>query len=205
MSIIEWAKLAKTALLKKMRQKYLYMNQNPKYSQYSIGQFTYGEPIVVGWGEGATLKMGSFCSIASDVVILLGGNHRMDWVTSYPFNVFWQEFSHIPHPTTTKGDVVIGNDVWIGGKAVILSGVTIGDGAVIGTCSVVTKDVEPYAIVAGNPARPIRKRFSNDQIEHLLKIKWWDWDIEKIKFHMPLILSTNIQQFIDKCLLDHSK
>lgn len=94
--------------------------------------------------------------------------------------------------------MVIGNDVWIGVNACVLSGVRIGDGAVVGACSVVTRDVPPYAIVAGNPARLVRKRFDDETIEELLKIKWWDWDIERIKENLPLLLSENVKDFAEK-------
>ena len=101
------------------------------------------------------------------------------------------------HPAT-KGNVIIGNDVWIGYKATIMSGVTIGDGAVIGACSVVTKDVKPYEIVAGNPAKVIRKRFSDEIIIQLLKIAWWNWPIEKIKAEIEFLCNNNIEKFIER-------
>ncbi|MDH5184911.1 MAG: CatB-related O-acetyltransferase [Gammaproteobacteria bacterium] len=173
-----------------------YTGQDKRYIQYEIGEYTYGKPVVNSWGEGATLKIGKFCSIASNVTILLGGNHRIDWVSTYPFsNVFSDARGFTGHPTT-KGDVVIGHDVWIGTESMILSGVTIGSGAVIAACSVVTKDIPPYAIVAGNPAKIIRQRFDQETIESLLEIAWWDWPIENIKQAWPLILSTEIKEFI---------
>lgn len=160
-----------------------------------FGEFTYGVPAIFEWGEGTELTVGKFCSIASYVNIFLGGGHRTDWVTTYPFNVFVDEFPSangiIGHPIS-KGNVVIGNDVWIGQGATILSGVTIGDGAVIGAFSVVAKDVDPYTIVAGNPARLIRRRFDVADIEFLLSIKWWDWPKEKIEEHVRLLCSGNI-------------
>lgn len=133
------------------------------------------------WGEGAQLKIGNFCSIASNITVLLGGNHRTDWVTTYPFG-HCKNFPDVApvkgHPKT-NGNVVIGNDVWIGSGATIMSGVTIGDGAVIAANSHVVKDVAPYSIVGGNPAKHIKFRFTEEQIKSLLQIQWWNWDNKK--------------------------
>jgi virginiamycin A acetyltransferase len=175
-----------------------FMNKNPKYVAYSIGKYSFGYPKVKTWGENATLKIGNFCSIAPGVNIVLGGEHRVDWVTTYPFNAILREYRHIKGHPATKGDITIGNDVWIGMNATILSGVTIGDGAVIGANSLVTNDIEPYTIVGGNPAKPIRKRFDQQTIDKLLKIRWWDWDIEKIKKTVPDLLSNQVEEFLDK-------
>jgi acetyltransferase-like isoleucine patch superfamily enzyme len=163
-----------------------------------IGRFSYGEPTVLHWREKATLKIGSFSSIGPGVVILLGGHHRPDLITTFPFNVVFKEFSKILGHPTSKGDVVIGNDVWIGTNALILSGVKIGDGAVVAASSVVTEDVDPYTIVGGNPARLIRKRFDQETIDKLLKIRWWSWDIQRIKENVPLLLSNKVEEFIKK-------
>lgn len=169
----------------------------PAYRQYEIGEYTYGQPTVLYGNEpGAKLVIGRFCCIADGVIILLGGNHRIDWVTTYPFNIIFEEFKEIKGHPATKGDVIIGNDVWIGQQAMILSGVNIGDGAVVAARSVVTKNVEPYTIVGGNPARPIRRRFSEEIIHRLLKIQWWNWDIEKIKEFVPLLMNNNIEAFL---------
>lgn len=166
-----------------------------------IGEFTYGHPRINSWGEGTYLKIGKFCSIAYNVEIFLGGNHRTDWVSTYPFNILNNSFPNAVgingHPFS-KGDVIIGNDVWIGQNSVILSGIKIGDGAVIGANSVVTKNVEPYSIVAGNPAKLIKKRFTDDQINSLEKIEWWNWPIEKINENIPLMCSEKIEVFIEK-------
>jgi acetyltransferase-like isoleucine patch superfamily enzyme len=148
------------------------------------------------------LKIGKFCSIAARVTIALGGNHRSDLVTTYPFIAFvadWPEaecLSGEDVAAVSKGDVIIGNDVWIGYGVMILSGVTIGDGAVIGAGSVVTKDVEPYSIVAGNPARLIRKRFNDETIRKLLEIKWWDWPPEKIGKNLDVICGTDVAKLL---------
>lgn len=166
------------------------------FPEYSIGRGTYGQPDIRQWGEGAQLQIGAYCSIAAGVTIFLGGEHRMDWVTTYPFSVIWKSaraFTGHPH---TKGDVIIGNDVWIGSGAVILSGVTIGDGAVIGCNAVVSRPVGPYEIVAGNPARCVRMRFSDEVVEQLLKIRWWNWPEKKIKAALPHLLSPDMTGFL---------
>jgi len=164
------------------------MKKNPRYASYSIGKFSFGYPKVKPWGENASLKIGCFCSIALGVNIILSGEHRVDWVTTYPFNKILHEYKYSEGHPVTKGDIIIGNDVWIGMNATILSGVTIGDGAVIGANSLLTKEVEPYMIIGGNPAIPIRKRFDQQTIDRLLRIKWWDWDIEKIKRNVSDLL-----------------
>lgn len=167
-----------------------------RYPQYTFGNGTYGFPEIFDWSEGATLKMGAYCSIANGVKIFLGGEHRTDWVTTYPFMEFLPQAKNIKGHPATKGDVVIGNDVWIAAEAVILSGVTIGDGAVIGTHAVVSKNVAPYSVVVGNPAREVKKRFDEATIEKLLDMKWWDWEQSKIEKHLPLLLSNDIDAFI---------
>ncbi len=175
-----------------------FMKNVKRYSKYQIGDWTYGEPEVLSWGEDTSLIIGRFCSIAKGVKIFLGGEHRVDWVTTYPFTAIMDEASAFKGHPASKGNVVIGNDVWVGRDAVILSGVEIGDGSVIGANSVVTKNVLPYSIVAGNPARIVRFRFKDCLIEDLLEIRWWDWDIEKIIEALPLILSPDIELFITK-------
>lgn len=169
-----------------------YTNQNKKYKSFSIGDFTYGKPKI--YAKNDMLSIGKFCSIADGVTIYAEGEHRWQWISSYNFSPQFQ----CKNCTTSKGFVAIGNDVWIADGALILSGVTIGDGAVIGARAVVTKNVAPYEIVGGNPAQHIKFRFSSKQIESLLVIKWWNWDIEKIKSNFDLILSLNIDDFIQK-------
>ena len=166
----------------------------------SYGKHTYGHINTHSWGEGANLKVGNFCSIAGNVNAYLGGNHRCDWVTTYPFghvnkHVF-NGFDGKGHPAT-KGDVVIGNDVWIGANVTIMSGVHIGDGAVLANNSHVVKSVDPYSLVGGNPAKLIKYRFSPTQIEKLLEIKWWDWDDSKINNMTHLLCNENIDEFIN--------
>ena len=164
--------------------------------RYEIGDYTYGVPTVLPYYSHCRLKIGKYCSIAEPVTIVLGGNHRVGWVSTYPFTYFldeWPKAEGMPSHATSGGDVVIGNDVWIGREALILSGVTIGHGAVIAARAVVAQDIEPYSIVGGNPARLIRKRFDDKVIERLLEIRWWDWPVEKIKSNLHLICSSNIE------------
>lgn len=165
-----------------------------RYPQYTIGRGSYGKARVLSWNEGSTLKIGNFTSLADGVSIFLGGEHRIDWGTTFPFMAFWPEAKEFKGHPSSKGDVHIGSDVWIGDHAVILSGVTIGDGAVVGANAVVTHNVAPYSIVAGNPAKPIRMRFPQDQIEILLETRWWDLPDEQIKKLLPLLLSPNTEQ-----------
>ncbi|HNA87128.1 MAG TPA: CatB-related O-acetyltransferase [Nitrospira sp.] len=168
------------------------------YPQYKFGKWTYGIPKIYQWGEGANLTVGAFCSIADGVQIFLGGEHRTDWVSTYPFPVFWESARAIPGHPGTKGDVVIGNDVWIGHEAVILSGVRIGDGAVVGARAVIRSDVPPYHIAAGNPARVVRARFDEMTINRLLALAWWDWDDEKISRAVRFMTSQDVGEFLDK-------
>ncbi|MEG0307518.1 MAG: CatB-related O-acetyltransferase [Clostridium sp.] len=138
------------------------------------------------------LKIGKFCSIASGTVFMLAGNqcHNHKWVSAYPFNS--DVFPNARDGFERKGDTIIGNDVWIGTEAVIMPGVKIGDGAVIGTRAVVTRDVGPYSVVVGNPGKSVKKRFSHDDIERLIEIKWWDWKIDTINEALKYICSEDI-------------
>lgn len=167
----------------------------PWTERFVVGRGTYcsyGEPIIQHWGEPATLKIGAFCSIAGGVTIFLGGNHRIDWITTFPFPAFRESAMAIADHTITKGDVVIGNDVWIGEGATILSGVQIGNGAVVGARSVVTKDVPAFGIVAGNPAKFIRLRFAESEVACLQQLAWWDWSDSALDAAIPYLLSNNI-------------
>ena len=160
-----------------------------------VGDYTYGVPAVLHWGEEARLEIGKFCSIANEVKIFLGGNHRTDWISTYPFNMiklFSAEGSKIVGHPATKGDVIIGNDVWIGRGAIILSGITIGNGAVIAASSVVTKEVKPYEIVGGNPAKHIKYRFDEKSINFLNEMEWWNLPEEVIKELIPILSSGDI-------------
>ena len=143
------------------------------------------------------LTIGKFCSIACGAkFIFTSANHKLGSLSTYPFPLFFEEWdldkSNVTDAWDNKGDIVIGNDVWIGYEAVIMQGVTIGDGAIIGTRAVVTKDVPPYSIIGGVPAKPIRKRFSDEVISQLLEIKWWDWSDDKVKENISAIQSGNI-------------
>lgn len=160
-----------------------------------IGDYTYGMPTILQWTEHDTCVIGRYCSIAKNVTIMAGGEHRTDWITTYPIREMFGLVgaNRRGHPAT-KGPTVIGNDVWIGYGATILSGVNVGDGAVIGARAVVTRDIEPYSIVAGNPARHIRYRFSPEQIEILLQVKWWEWPRETVIEHVELLSSGRVEE-----------
>lgn len=171
-----------------------------RYPEYEIGLGTYGLPEVVpnGFGEERHLRIGKYCSIAKGVTIYLGSEHRPDWSTTYPFNIYWPEGHEIKGHPRSKGDVIIGNDVWIATDALILSGVHIGDGAIIGARAVISRDVAPYSIMAGNPAKPIRTRFDQPTIDRFLALKWWDWPKDKITRALPDLMTPNVEQFLDK-------
>lgn len=133
---------------------------------------------------GDQLIIGKFCQIATGVrFIMNGSNHPMGGFTTYPFKVFGASWSEIPMPVKSKGDTIIGHDVWIGNNVTIMQGIRIGDGAIIGTNALVTKDVPPYTIVGGNPAQVIRARFDDTTTAWLCELKWWDWPVEKISTH----------------------
>ena len=143
--------------------------------------------------------IGKFCSIACGAKFLFtSANHTQTSLSTYPFPIFFEEWDlniqDITDAWDNKGDIIIGNDVWIGYEAVILSGVTVGDGAVIGARAVVTRDVPPYTIVGGIPAKPIRRRFSEDTVSALEKIRWWDWPEERIKRHIADIQAGRIDR-----------
>jgi len=164
----------------------------------TIGRNTYGGVTIhVGAGDTGRVRIGAFCSFARDVELMAGGAHRMDWISTFPFRPFWlmEGYDRDGHPAPGRG-IVIGNDVWCGAGATILDGVTIGDGAVIGARAVVTKDVRPYAFVGGNPAREIRRRFSDAQIDGLLATAWWDWSDDVIKERVPLLTSGDVDGFL---------
>ncbi len=142
------------------------------------------------------LVIGKFCAIAAETHFIMTGDHKLDAISTYPFPVFqhgWENaFSIAALPV--KGDIIVGNDVWFGYDSLIMNGTTIGHGAIIASGAVVVKDVPPYAIVAGNPAKVVKMRFDDKTIERLLRISWWDWDIEKISRHLQLICHLDVDQ-----------
>ncbi|MES2142491.1 MAG: CatB-related O-acetyltransferase [Pseudomonadota bacterium] len=141
---------------------------------------------------GDKLIIGNFCQIASGVrFIMNGGNHDIHGFSTFPFRIFGNEWSDVPLSAHSKGDTVIGNDVWIGNSATFMPGIKVGDGAIIASNSVVTKDIEPFSIVGGNPAKLIRKRFDNEIIVALLQLKWWNWPTEKIALYAKDIVAGN--------------
>jgi acetyltransferase-like isoleucine patch superfamily enzyme len=184
-----------TALLKIPKR--THYNQLIKKGLLEVGRYTYGMPeIDVYKNSERKVTIGSFCSISKNVRIITGGIHPVDWVSTYPIRDYLGV--NIPYDgmPTSKGEIIIGNDVWIGTGVTILSGITIGDGAVIAACSLVTKDIPPYTIAAGIPATIIRERFTSEQIKDILKIRWWEWDDEKIKSNIHLLNNNTIDQFI---------
>ena len=143
--------------------------------------------------------IGKYCSIACGAkFIFTSANHTLKSLSTYPFPLFWEEYGleqkDVTQAWDNKGDIIIGNDVWIGYEAVIMSGIHIGNGAIIGARAVVTKDVEPYTIVGGVPAKPIKKRFNDDTIKKLQSICWWDWDKEKVLEKINDIMSGSIDR-----------
>ncbi|RCK47086.1 chloramphenicol acetyltransferase [Thalassospira profundimaris] len=142
------------------------------------------------------LIIGSFCSIGSGAAFIMAGNqgHRHDWISTFPF--YWMAevpaFAEAANGYEPAGDTVIGNDVWIGSEAIIMPGIKVGDGAIIGTRALVTRDVDPYAIIGGNPAKPMRKRFDERHIAQLLEMQWWHWDENALARAMPLLTSGDV-------------
>ncbi|HEX2136565.1 MAG TPA: CatB-related O-acetyltransferase [Microvirga sp.] len=180
-------------------QTQLHLSKEAARYGWDIREFSYGRPKVRFPDSGAALTIGRYCSIADNVEILLGGNHRVDWVTTYPFSAFrplWPKAPRVQDYEGTGGDVSIGNDVWLGSGALILSGVTIGDGAVVAARAVVTKDVPPYAVAGGNPASVIRYRFDAPTIAALLEVAWWDLPPEMVERIIPLLQSDRVDELI---------
>ncbi len=166
--------------------------------QFVLGPHTYGRPKIRFPESGARLAIGRYGSIADGVEILLGGNHRLDWATTYPFPAMprlWPEAAGVTGYDTTRGDVVIGHDVWLGSQCMVMSGLRIGHGAVVAARAVVTRDVPPYAIVAGNPARIVRLRYDEATVAALLDSRWWELPREQLVPLLPLIMSDRVAEF----------
>ena len=174
----------------------------PTYFAAEAGVGTYGEPEVLLYkGDSSKVFIGSYCSIGADVQLIPGGNHRVDWVTTWPVRarLHLEGAFRDGHPAS-KGDIRIGNDVWIGRGARVLSGVTIGNGAVVGAFSVVASDVPAYAIVVGNPASVRRYRFNEAQIRDLTQIGWWSWSENLVADRVDDLCSPDVDRFIEKYL-----
>jgi acetyltransferase-like isoleucine patch superfamily enzyme len=171
-----------------------------------IGEGTYGYPMVRTFArEKVHLRIGSYCSLANDAMFLLGGEHPVDRVTTYPYRIRMSlDGSADDGFPKRSNDIVVGSDVWIGAKALILAGRTIGDGAVVAGGAVVTRDVPPFAIVGGNPARVLGQRHTEQQRQDLLRIRWWDWPSDRIERAWPLLAGADIDAFIAYAISDQS-
>jgi chloramphenicol O-acetyltransferase type B len=197
------SKIVSTVLSKSSRMRFVVYEIisraeiSPPKGQVEIGKYIIGYPKILSWRTDDKLKIGKFCMFAHNVIVLAGGEHNLETVTCYPLRDCFQLPNDNNTDSASKGPVIIGNDVWIGAGAIVLSGITISDGAIIGAGSVVTHNVPPYAIVAGNPARIVRFRFSNSQIDKLLKIAWWNWSEDKIKANINDFYD-DIDNFIEK-------
>lgn len=182
-----------------------------RYPNYAIGEASYGLPIVYDNHEGSTLQIGAYCSIASNVQIFLGGQHRTNWVSNYPFPFFFEMDSKYREEYVeggSRGNVIIGSDVWLCANCIILSGVTIGHGAVIANGAVISRNVPPYAVMAGNPAKQIKWRFDEPTRNSLLAAAWWEWPKHEINHILGEICSTDLTDFLNYAKVrqpEHSK
>jgi len=163
-----------------------------------MGTMSYYAPNVVKYkGDTGRVVIGNFASIAPDADFYVGGLHRVEWVSLYGLRAMLElPGAYEDGFTHGRGDIVVGSDTWVTNGCTVMSGVTIGDGAVVGTKAVVAKDVRPYAIVVGNPAREIGRRFSDERVEALLRIRWWDWPTDVVKEHVDLLSSPDLDAFI---------
>lgn len=178
----------------------LHLSKLARRYGFSIGCYSYGRPKVRFPESGRKLTIGRYCSIADRVEILLGGEHRLDWASTYPFAAMRGHFPDAQAPEdyhASRGDVVIGHDVWLGSGCMILSGVTVGHGAVVAARAVVTRDVPPYAVVAGSPARVVRHRFPPDVAEALVALAWWDLPKAEVSRLVPLLQSGRVDALLD--------
>lgn len=198
----------------------LFFKKKKKYSNYFlkdnlkneisqnlavIGKWSYGNPKIYRWNWKNKIYIGNFCSLGPEIKIIIGGNHRTDWVSTsqlpadtFNFDDTFLNAQKIKNYNYSKGDLHIENDVWIGAFSIIFSGVRLGNGSVVAAGSVVTKDIEPYTIVGGNPAKLIKKRFTSKQINFLNSSKWWDLDDKKIDLLSKYLLSEKVDLFIKK-------
>lgn len=170
-----------------------------------IGKWSYGNPKIYRWDWKSKIYIGNFCSLGPEIKIIIGGNHRTDWVSTsqlpadtFNFEDTFLNAQKIKNYNYSKGDLHIENDVWIGAFSIIFSGVRLGNGSVVAAGSVVTKDVDPYTIVGGNPARFIKKRFTSKQINFLKSSKWWDLEDKKIDLLSKYLLDEKVDLFIKK-------
>ncbi len=167
-----------------------------------IGAYSYGfeDTGVLSWNENIEISIGRFCSVASGLKLYCGGNHRVDWISTFPFGHIHTKYIKVPPVNgtpSTNGNITIGNDVWIGRDVTILSGITIGDGAIIASNAHVVKDVEPYSIVGGNPAKFIKYRFDDNTIKFLLNLKWWNLRKDEIEKIVPYLCMQKTDNLID--------
>ena len=182
-----------------LRKRPFFICDNPDYSHISAGEFSYGKPLIIGtsgrYGPDVKVSIGKFCSIADGSCFMLRVNHPIDSASTYPIERILLNSPTIPF-VWSRGPISIGHDVWIGYKATILGGVTLGHGSVVAAHAVVTRDVPPYAVVAGNPAHIVKYRFTDEIISMMLDIEWWDWPISLIREKSTLISQGQIQKFL---------
>jgi acetyltransferase-like isoleucine patch superfamily enzyme len=164
----------------------------------TMGRHSYGDPQIIAYDDasGGRVEIGSFCSIAAGVRFLIDGAHRHEFITSSPLAQLAP--SGPPGHARSQGPTIVGHDVWIGRDATILSGLTIGTGAVIGACAVVAGDVRPYAIAVGNPAREVGRRFTDEECDSLLKLRWWEWPDERIQASIEGLWSSDVRCFLER-------
>ena len=165
-----------------------------------VGKWSYGNPSIYRWDWKSKVIIGNFCSLGPDINFYVGGDHRADWISTSPlpasqFSKTFKKTKSIKNFAKSKGDIVIGHDVWIGGRSTILSGVTIGTGAIIAAGSLVVNDVEPYTISGGNPNRVIKKRFEDSTIKRILDTEWWLLEDSKIDSISKYLLSNDTENF----------
>ena len=184
--------ILKSRWKKKNRHNYTVVNNHFDISLVEVGNCSYGELNIISFASDHKLYIGNYVSIAHNVTFMLDAEHYTNHISTYPYKV--KILKTADTEAFGKGNIIVDDDVWIGYEAVILAGVTVGDGAVIGTRAVVTKDVPPYTIVGGVPAKPIKRRFSDEKIEQLLKMRWWDWSEEKIAGNIKAIQSGCMEQ-----------